>query len=108
MNQKNLLIAAAMFAALMATAALATTSLTAYADRDDKKDKDDKKDTVDTTTQEGIRDNDDADMYSSTPTKIKDKADCTISGFDNDCDIHSGAGIGLEDYLGTLDLDGEE
>jgi hypothetical protein len=81
-----------MFVTLMATAAaLARTSLVqqAFAQVD--------------TTQEGITDDDDTINISSTSTKIKDKADCNISGFSNDCDIHSGAGIGFEDYLGPLD-----
>ena len=86
MNQKNSLIAAAIFAALMATAALATTSLTAYADRDDKKDKDDKKDTKDTTTQEGIRDDDDTKQASSTPTKVKNTMPCNVGGYWNTCE----------------------
>ncbi|HEY9387130.1 MAG TPA: hypothetical protein VIP70_08815 [Nitrososphaeraceae archaeon] len=76
MNQKNLLIAAAMFAALMATAALATTSLVQQAFAQ----------AVDTTTQEGIRDDDDAKQASSTPTKVKNTMPCNISGFRNTCE----------------------
>jgi hypothetical protein len=94
MNQKTLVITAVrMVVALMATVVTLATSQ-AYAQ---------------SVTSGAIEEDDDTTNISSTPTKIKDKADCNISGLSNDCDIHSGAGIGFEDYLGTLDqLDREE
>jgi hypothetical protein len=90
MNQKTLVITAVgIVVALMATVVTLATPQ-AYAQ---------------SVTSGGIEEDDDTTNISSTPTK----ANCNISGFSNECDIHSGAGIGFEDYLGTLDqLDREE
>jgi hypothetical protein len=96
MNQKTLVIttaSATMFVALIATVVAFGTTPLAFAQ----------------VTNEGIEEDDDTTNISKTPTKIKDYAGCNISGFSNECDIHSGAGIGFEDYLETLDqLDREK
>jgi hypothetical protein len=80
MNQKNLLIAAAIFATLMATAALATTSLVQQAFAQ-----------TDTTTQGGVEDNDDTKQASNTPTKVKNTTPCNVGGFHNTCEQESEA-----------------
>jgi hypothetical protein len=75
MNQKSLVVvvvAAAMFA-LMATIALVPQAF------------------AQNVTSGGIDEDDDTTNISSTPTKVKDAANCNIGGFANECDNESEA-----------------
>jgi hypothetical protein len=44
----------------------------------------------------GITEDDDTTNISSTPTKVKDAANCNMGGFANECDNESEAGIEVE------------
>jgi hypothetical protein len=75
MNQKSLVVVvvvAAMFA-LMATIALVPQAF------------------AQNVTSGGIDEDDDTTNISSTPTKVKDAANCNIGGFANECDNESEA-----------------
>jgi pyridoxine 5'-phosphate synthase PdxJ len=45
----------------------------------------------------GITEDDDTTNISSTPTKVKDSANCNISSFANECEQQSEAGIEVEE-----------
>ncbi|HEY9386158.1 MAG TPA: hypothetical protein VIP70_03905 [Nitrososphaeraceae archaeon] len=81
MNQKNLVVTtAAMLVALIATVAIGTTPL-AFAQ----------------VSNRGIAEDDDTTNITSSPTKVKDSANCNISGFANECEQESQAGIETEE-----------
>jgi hypothetical protein len=79
MNQKTL-VTTAVLVALMATAVV-TLVPQAFAQVDNG----------------GITEDDDTTNITSTPTKVKDSANCNIGGFINECDNESEADIEVEE-----------
>jgi hypothetical protein len=73
MNQKSLVVVVAAMFALMATIALVPQAF------------------AQNVTSGGIDEDDDTTNISSTPTKVKDAANCNIGGFANECDNESEA-----------------
>jgi hypothetical protein len=81
MKQKTLVIATML--QLIATLAFVTTSLAQQA--------------FSQVVNEGIVEDDNTTNISTTTTKVKDAANCALSGADNECDNESEAGIELEE-----------
>jgi hypothetical protein len=73
MNQKSLVVVVVAMFALMATIALVPQAF------------------AQNVTSGGIDEDDDTTNISSTPTKVKDAANCNIGGFANECDNESEA-----------------